>query len=509
MAKQNKAWLAIIILVFIFLITVSVSGKGKKDKGQVSSPDMITIDSMTVFGELEKPAVNFFHDKHTNALEKKGKDCKACHKEKDDKLSPIFMRLKDTDQQEVMNIYHDGCIGCHKDTAAKGDKSGPVICGECHKEKPYVVSSRQPMGLDKSLHYRHSKAYDKKCETCHTDCKTGIYKKDSEGTCRYCHKDVTEEDRISMEEAAHASCVDCHMNVAKEKKETGPVKCGGCHDQEKQQAIKRIDPAPRLDRNQPDLVMIKTGNKALDAPGKARMNLVPFNHKGHEEAQDTCRVCHHGELSACNKCHTIEGSKDGQNISLEKAMHMGGADNSCRGCHQMTQQEKECAGCHVFLDKKQKQDDLSCAKCHVEPLAGFSGDDEAIAKKLLASRRSVSGTYPNADIPEKVVIKQLVDQYDPAEFPHRKVVNKLVEDTKNNELAAFFHSGKGTICQGCHHNSPASKKPTLCGSCHGKTPDEENPFKPGIKAAYHLQCMGCHSSMKIDKTGCTDCHMKK
>ena len=32
--------------------------------------------------------------------------------------------------------------------------------------------------------------------------------------------------------------------------------------------------------------------------------------------------------------------------------------------------------------------------------------------------------------------------------------------------------------------------------------------KPGLTAAYHRQCIGCHQAMAIRKTGCTDCHAK-
>jgi rRNA maturation endonuclease Nob1 len=33
---------------------------------------------------------------------------------------------------------------------------------------------------------------------------------------------------------------------------------------------------------------------------------------------------------------------------------------------------------------------------------------------------------------------------------------------------------------------------------------------PGMKAAYHQQCIGCHDRMEMKKTKeCTDCHKKK
>jgi len=128
---------------------------------------------------------------------------------------------------------------------------------------------------------------------------------------------------------------------------------------------------------------------------------------------------------------------------------------------------------------------------------------------LLKSRNATIDTYDDEDIPENINIGELFYQYEPVEFPHRKIINKLVDNIKENKLANYFHTEKGTICQACHHNSPQAKKPPRCVTCHGKPFDEENLFRPGLKAAYHQQCIGCHTVMEIEKpraTGCTDCH---
>ena len=66
--------------------------------------DVITIDSMKRFGALERPEVAFFHDQHTDALEKMGKDCQACHLSENNQLSYNFKRLKDTNRKEIMEI---------------------------------------------------------------------------------------------------------------------------------------------------------------------------------------------------------------------------------------------------------------------------------------------------------------------------------------------------------------------------------------------------------------------
>ncbi len=38
--------------------------------------DIIDIDSMKVFGKLERPSVTYLHQRHTEALAKKNKDCR-------------------------------------------------------------------------------------------------------------------------------------------------------------------------------------------------------------------------------------------------------------------------------------------------------------------------------------------------------------------------------------------------------------------------------------------------
>ena len=158
-----------------------------------------------------------------------------------------------------------------------------------------------------------------------------------------------------------------------------------------------------------------------------------------------------------------------------------------------------------------------CGTCHmtgpVDSTAGSEkSDDTVIAAALLQSRTPVADTYAEADIPEKVVIKSLADEYEPVELPHRKIIHTLLNNIKDNKLASYFHSKNGTICQGCHHNSPTAKKPPGCSSCHGLPFDENNMLRPGLKAAYHRQCMECHDAMGIEKpvaTDCTGCHRKK
>lgn len=87
-----------------------------------------------------------------------------------------------------------------------------------------------------------------------------------------------------------------------------------------------------------------------------------------------------------------------------------------------------------------------------------------------------------------------------------------MERIKDDKLAQAFHTKPETLCAACHHNSPLSATPPKCGSCHTTNIDPKNPTRPTLKAAYHLQCMGCHKAMKVGRpknTDCTTCHKQR
>ena len=537
--KMKFWWVGAIAAIFMITAVCIGAQEVEAPSGKEARADMITIDTLKVFGYLEKPAVVFLHDAHTEALKKKDKDCSVCHlsQEKSNKipgtfkaavegidpLSPKFKRLEDTARKEVMDVYHTFCISCHTDMTAEGDKSGPVTCGECHKETD-IQSNRVLIGMDQMLHYRHVAANEKKCETCHheydAEKKVLFYAKEKEGTCRYCHKAETEENRISMKEASHLDCISCHRKRLAKKETAGPIYCGGCHDLASQKKFQKIENVPRIERKQPDVVLVKVGEvkpDEADKPGDVRMDVVSYDHKAHETYNDTCRVCHHASMDSCSKCHTMAGSKDGDNVKLAEAYHLISSEKSCMGCHELKKSDPKCSGCHVFMEKRRKQADEACLKCHenmAPELQSLAKDDsKRVAEMMVSARTYITETYDKEDIPEKVVIdvvKGQDDRYEAVELPHRKIVQKLTENIKGSKLATYYHRDKGTLCQGCHHNSPVSKKPPKCATCHGKPFDEREPLRPGLMGAYHQQCMTCHKEMKLEKpAGCTGCHKEK
>ncbi|NQU65385.1 MAG: hypothetical protein HQ517_14040 [SAR324 cluster bacterium] len=482
--------------------------------------DIIIIDSMKVFGALEKAVVSFPHDKHTDALEQQGKDCTVCHPSEGDKLVLKFKRTSEIDHETSLDIYHTNCINCHEERARANLKTGPVECGECHQLRPELVPSEQVFTFDASMHQRHIKAADNKCDGCHhsidADNKKVPYIKGKEDSCRACHKAETQNKQISYRSAAHQQCINCHGTAkAQEKLENKVVagqKCVGCHDKELLAKIAKLDKISRRDRNQPDVTFIKS----FDQIGNQMMDPVVFNHKQHETVAD-CGNCHHEPLNACVNCHTLTGAKEGDGISLAQAMHMVDSERSCIGCHVQKQSSKECAGCHALVEIETKvSEGQACQSCHTVPIAKIRAD-KALGKELLAKnyqKAPLSETQIDYEqVPEEILIDGRSKQFKGVKFQHRQIIKALLEKIKGNVLAINFHQGKDVICQSCHHNSPGTNNPPpKCISCHSSAEDSQDGRVPGIKAAYHRQCFECHEKMEMEKPvsdDCIACHLEK
>jgi len=482
--------------------------------------DLIEIDSMAAYGKLEKPVVPFLHDAHTEALAKNNKDCITCHPRENDRLSPRFKRSLSGPEakKDLMNLYHDSCLGCHQEMASLGQETGPAEeCGFCHIAEPSVRSNWERISLDRSLHFRHADRLTNKCENCHhqydEEKKALVYIKDKEGSCQYCHGTESVNNRVSMRLASHAACIGCHREMRSQQLTAGPVQCAGCHDPERQKLIRKVSPVPRLNVNQPDTVYIKKDNKdpymAIDSYLDPKMARVRFDHKRHESSGDTCRACHHADLSSCNSCHTLAGLKAGADITIERAMHQYDSEHSCVGCHATQTRHTECAGCHTLMPSSKAKAANNCQRCHNGPAPGAETPQLTPAELTMSDADTSAAsfeslTYP-PDFPEKIEIGAIASSYGAVDFPHRRIIDAIWKKIRDSRLAAAFHGGTEALCQGCHHNSPASEKPPRCGNCHGKPFDENDPGRPGLMGAYHMQCMGCHEAMNIEKPAAADC----
>ena len=264
-------------------------------------------------------------------------------------------------------------------------------------------------------------------------------------------------------------------------------------------------------------------------PKGSAMKPVVFNHLIHEKKVENCDTCHHtGDPVACTTCHTVEGKAEGNFITLDRAMHAtniakrakGNTPVSCVSCHeQQTKERRECAGCHKIVTPSRSQ--AWCATCHnVTPSMTPADLQQGIADKLpperneelaaetVLSHKPVKNLAPT-DAPYKVTIDAITETYEPAVFSHRRHLSSLMERIKDDKLAQAFHNQPEILCSTCHHRSPLSATPPKCASCHTKDIDPAHPQRPSLKAAYHLQCMGCHQGMNVGRprnTDCTTCH---
>jgi len=120
-------------------------------------------------------------------------------------------------------------------------------------------------------------------------------------------------------------------------------------------------------------------------------------------------------------------------------------------------------------------------------------------------------------VPDSIKLDALENLYDSVKFNHSKHI-MLVKD-----CAECHHHTTGTLvedknCVRCHKNSGATTT-VACRGCHILQPfsaqamreKNKNAYhsdKPGLKGAYHQNCMGCHAKTG-GPTGCQDCHPLK
>lgn len=501
LAHRTKILCGLMSLVTLLLLVSIVPGTMEAGQsGGEARSDVIVIDALSIFGMLERPAVMFPHDMHTQALGSDKTNCETCHMTGGSgDLVYKFKRLVNDDHDSVMDIYHDGCITCHKERADSVGKWLPVTCGDCHKHEPDYRPSLMPAGFDNSLHYRHIAAVGDQCQTCHHGFEQGM-----ESSCRGCHLDRTIGNKRSMRLVSHKQCIACHLDAV-----SAVVDCADCHDAERLKAVGIIENIPRLRVGQPDFVILSA---AAYERQNSKLSTVPFSHIGHESFTDKCRNCHHESMKSCTECHALQAADASSGVTLQRAMHDLSSTHSCVGCHESKKSGERCSGCHSLMIQR-RLPERTCALCHKGPAPENLEAVRAQYTSLDDFRPPKSATalsFAAADIPEEVEIGMLSKQYESVRMPHRRHIDSLMSDIRNSKLATFIHGHEDAVCQGCHHHSPVGSRPPLCESCHGDAFKEDDPHRPGLKGAYHRQCIGCHESMNIEKpSACTDCHAEK
>jgi hypothetical protein len=139
-------------------------------------------------------------------------------------------------------------------------------------------------------------------------------------------------------------------------------------------------------------------------------------------------------------------------------------------------------------DLKQQEGEANCSHCHtsVSPITG--------AANLLDCSRMDGKEIPDytaIQAPDVFILDQLSDIYEPVVFPHKL-------------HASMTEMGQG--CEVCHHNNPPDRIPP-CRECHGGASNPVDLRQPGLKGAYHRQCLGCHRDW-THASKCEICHAK-
>lgn len=95
--------------------------------------------------------------------------------------------------------------------------------------------------------------------------------------------------------------------------------------------------------------------------------------------------------------------------------------------------------------------------------------------------------------PNVVLLNELENLYEPVKFSHR------------------LHADMADMSEGCvvcHHYTPTDVSHPPCKECHSPNLIHEHIEQPGLKGAYHRQCMRCHQEWS-DDTACEICHASK
>lgn len=499
--------------------------------------------SSVLFKKLERPPVLFDHDLHTVAL--KEEKCAKCHPE-NNKGGVVFTFPKAPDlknDKRLRDSFHEACIGCHKHRLSKKLSAGPTDCGECHAgekqplhepspllpgrfvgkdpyhndclachaEKPEKHGKAEPLNwkafyirdqavqntqwssllFGYKLHGVHDKALEGKCEPCHfipPERQKRLSEQGKKPENRDWVMDIDTSGGLTERKTAHERCVNCHLSIMTQNKKAGPLECAGCHAAKTGATPDAAAAAgPLCGQKEAFLISLKDS---------ARAKPVPFNHKRHEAANNSCQACHHKTLRPCGECHTPAGSSHGNGITLAEAFHSPSSAYSCVGCHNRQKEKPECAGCHSLTGKGMAVS--ACNTCH-------SGSLDRL--KNPAKRSLPVALFPES-VKDSFAISLMEQSYHAAKMPHLAMASKLADLSARNRLSAYFHDDL-TLCAGCHHHAPLQARGQVpkCFTCHPNRKDTD-PAVPSLLGAYHQLCLGCHQRMDPAKlpVKCNACH---
>jgi len=113
---------------------------------------------------------------------------------------------------------------------------------------------------------------------------------------------------------------------------------------------------------------------------------------------------------------------------------------------------------------------------------------------------------------------KIVEQLQQGAVPEGVILLDMLSDVKDVKdrfgPVPFDHPGHAKWaeiaggCTICHHYTPEGAAHPACRTCHEISFRHEDIRKPGLKGAYHRQCMGCHREW-THETKCDVCHLSR
>jgi len=139
------------------------------------------------------------------------------------------------------------------------------------------------------------------------------------------------------------------------------------------------------------------------------------------------------------------------------------------------------------------QMNLDCKKCHICDTPTKADPCLVLCprEKIEPVRRSLDEAINNVIIISEVDSEN--DLYEDVNFSH-----------KLHAEMSLMSGG----CATCHHYNPPGEI-VKCSTCHKSESKRTDLSVPTLKAAYHRQCMGCHTTWEEEKTECKSCHAPK
>ena len=134
----------------------------------------------------------------------------------------------------------------------------------------------------------------------------------------------------------------------------------------------------------------------------------------------------------------------------------------------------------------------------------------------LALSLPLTGQARSLDLPDTVMLDELVHLYGGAEFDH-ELHTEIADDCTVCHHHSVGIPTSNEKCARCHSSEDVLEN-VACGDCHAAEPFSAEYLsvkeshkelyhidKPGLKAAYHLNCLNCHVQQGGPE-GCEDCH---